>query len=53
MLTKQSEHPFIYTTFYSAIPFDVKIYTILILIQHTAALEMACWYRVSAMSVLM
>lgn len=29
MLTKQSEQPSIYATFYSAILFDVKTYTIL------------------------
>lgn len=42
MLTKQPEQPFIYTTFYSAIPFDVKTYAILILVQHTVVLEKAC-----------
>lgn len=40
MLTKQSEQPSIYnTTFYSAIPFDIKTYTILIHAQHPAVLQ--------------
>jgi len=53
VLTKPSEQPFIYTTSYSAVPFDVKAYTILTPVQHTAVLEKANTGNVQCHSVLM
>lgn len=52
MLTKQSEQPSIYATFYSAIPFDVKTYTILNSCTAPCGVtEKACWCRLCTMSV--